>query len=118
MQFRIDLRRTRGRLWVLFVPAFPSVLKRYESFPPALCAWSVPGCKSDGFVEEKQLCITARGHYGALPASEFQTAGDPTPAFELAHDLAFLVVQPAPIAHERSPGGRTKNSAVGVHPIL
>jgi hypothetical protein len=101
-----------------FIPAVPSVLERRESIPSAFRARSVPGCKSNGFVEEEQFCITPGRHYGALPVLEFQTASDPTLAIEWAHNLAILIVQRAPITHVSAPGGRTKNRAVGVHSIL
>jgi hypothetical protein len=64
---------------MLVVGAFPSPLKRRESFPPTQRMVCVRP-QSDGFIEEKQLSVTPRRYYGALPAPEFQTTGDPTPA--------------------------------------
>jgi hypothetical protein len=118
VQFRIDFQRRRRRIGTLAVTAFPSLLKRPESLPPALRARSVSGCKSHGLVEEEQLCIAPGRHYNTSPAPKFQTARDPTLASEVAHDLASLIVQRAPITHEHSPGWRTKNRAVWVHSIL
>ena len=85
MQFRIDFGRTE-RLRV--VPALPGIPERIEPLPPALSTRSVPCRKRDGFVQEEKLCIAARCHNGAAPTLKFQKASYPTPAIELAHNLA------------------------------
>jgi len=119
MQFRIHFR---GERWVpssRLTRALPGVPEGVEPLPPALGTRSVACGKGHGLVQEEKLRVTARRHHQTPQALELEEASDPTPAFELADDLAFLIVnRPAPVAHQRSTGGGAKNHAAGVHTVL
>jgi hypothetical protein len=74
--------------------------------------------KCNGFVEEKQLCVSAWRHHGAPPIFEFQETSYPPPTGVLTHNFAILIVQhAAPIAHERATRGKGHNRSTGVHAV-
>jgi hypothetical protein len=119
MQFSIDLIRERRDPDTRISGANPSVFEGVEPLPATFSTGSVACGKRHGFVQEEQLCVMPRRHHGASPASNFQEASNPTPARVLADDFAFLIVErSAPVAHERSTGGRGKNCPAGLDTVL
>jgi hypothetical protein len=89
MQYSIDFIGGGSRV----SRAHPSILEGPETISPAFGARPVPCCKRDGFVEEKQFRVMARGHYGTVPAFELQETSDPAAACVLAYDLAISGVE-------------------------
>src|SRR5262249_32284655 len=56
-----------------------------------------------GFIEEEEFGVVARRHHRPFPALECQQAHDPALDLPGPPDAALLVVQDAPVAHERAP---------------
>jgi hypothetical protein len=101
MQFAIDFigARSDGPARA----ADPGIAEGVEPVPATLGTRSVAGGERDGFIQEEQFRIAARGHHRAPPPFKFQQAGYPASAGGQANDLAVLIMQnPAPISHESS----------------
>ena len=80
----------------------PGVAEVDEASVTAFGARTMPGCECGGFVEEEQFGVGVRCHHCPLAAPELQHASEPPLQLPRSFDVAFGVVQPAPIAHERS----------------
>jgi len=117
MQLQIDF--IGKRTVILLMQALPGIFESVETLSAALRAGPVSGGKCDRFIEEKQFGITSLGHHGPMPASEFQNARNPTPAFEPALYLPVAVVQgAAPVSHHCPASGSPKNVAEGIYSVL
>jgi hypothetical protein len=77
-------------------------------------------CRERGWlIEKKELGVLARGHQLSLASVEFELAIDP--AFfgaPLTHELFVIVVQLAPIPHQRPVLRRRDDLPERVHSIL
>jgi hypothetical protein len=75
-------------------------------------------CKSSCFVEEEEFGVTAGRHDRTLAAPKLQHAHEPPLPLPSPLNSAFLVMENATIAHERSSLGRGNDLTQWIHTVL
>jgi DNA-binding XRE family transcriptional regulator len=70
-----------------------------------------------GLTPGHELGVRARLHHLALPASEFQAAGDPPPNLGVAHQPPVRGVEDAAVAHQQSTPRHRDDLAEGRYPV-
>jgi hypothetical protein len=85
---------------------------------PTLGAGPVASSKRCRFVEEEEFRPRVGLQQLAMAAAKRRAAGDPAPQLPGADDAPRVVVQDAPIAHERAALGNGHDLAKGCYSIL
>jgi hypothetical protein len=117
VQALIDLARS-DRWGTVRIARCPGGTEFVVSSSLALEAGTVTGSQPRGFVEEEEFRVTVRCHDRPMPTPKMDHANQPTFHLPGSPYASTLVMEDAPVPHERSPLGGGDNLAEGCDTVL